>query len=275
MRLKPAARRLRQRRHAILNGESRARGIGYVFISGDGNAEYAHDSIADLLVDRAGVGLYRLSGHGQVPRNHRVQRLVLQLLRKAGRAAKISEEDRDGPSLAGCEILASCFPIDLRIRVCEFLVRPFGQGRNRIEYESPMTDGSDPMSRKSSGVTEGRRPRGCSRPSSRPDRARPPILPPGLRRPQRPNRSFRDRRRHEPLPLGRPSRLLGLHVPAQRRERRQEKIHPDEQGLTLVESNALLVCLGSRQNQGQLLPGPVPPNQGPPGRQKGHSFTRR
>src|SRR5271166_305956 len=38
---------------------------------------------------------------------------------------------------------------------------------------------------------------------------------PGLRRPQRPKRSFRDRRRHEPLPLGRPSPLLGLHVPAQ------------------------------------------------------------
>src|SRR5271166_4863496 len=33
---------------------------------------------------------------------------------------------------------------------------------------------------------------------------------PGLRRPQRPKRSFRDRRRHEPLPLGRPSPLLGL-----------------------------------------------------------------
>ena len=39
MRLKPAARRLRQRRHAILNGKGRARGVGYVFISGDGNPE--------------------------------------------------------------------------------------------------------------------------------------------------------------------------------------------------------------------------------------------
>ena len=100
MRLKPAARRLRQRRHAILNGKGRARGVGDVFISGDGNAEYAHDSVADLFVDRAAVGLYRLPGHEQVPRNYGVQRLVLQLLRKAARAAKISKEDRDGSSLA-------------------------------------------------------------------------------------------------------------------------------------------------------------------------------
>ena len=39
MRLKPAARRLRQRRHATLNGKGSARGVGYVFISGDGNPE--------------------------------------------------------------------------------------------------------------------------------------------------------------------------------------------------------------------------------------------
>jgi transposase len=38
---------------------------------------------------------------------------------------------------------------------------------------------------------------------------------PGLRRSQRPICSFRNRRRDEPLSLGRPSPLLGLHLPAQ------------------------------------------------------------
>lgn len=126
-----------------MNGKRRARGVSYVIISGDRNAEYAHDSVAKLLIDRAGVVRYRLIGHGHVSRNDGVQRLVLELLRKASKAAKISKEDCDGSSLAGWDILERRFLGNSRMRVGEFLVRPFEEGRNRIEPESPMTDGGD------------------------------------------------------------------------------------------------------------------------------------
>ena len=55
-----------------------------------------------------------------------MQRLVLQVLRKAGESAQVSEEDSDRPSFAGCEVLAGRFLIDLRMTVRGFVVRRFG-----------------------------------------------------------------------------------------------------------------------------------------------------
>ncbi len=98
---------------------------------------------------------------------------------------------------------------------------------------------------------------------------------PRHRRPQRAKRSVRDRHRHEPIPLGRPSRLLGrLCARATTRAPARDDQHACARESRWLKDNPLSVRLGSRQNQRQLLPGPVPPNQGPPRRQEGHRRRR-
>jgi hypothetical protein len=67
----------------------------------------------------------------------------------------------------------------------------------------------------------------------------------------------RDRHRHEPLPRRRAPRLLGRHVLAQRRERRQAPLDPAAQGRSLAQDRAGAMRLGRDPREADLPAGPV------------------
>ena len=74
----------------------------------------------------------------------------------------------------------------------------------------------------------------------------------GLERGQRQRRRGRDRHRHVALCHARPSPVLGLHVPAQRRERRQAPQHPTASRRQVAQDHPGPSRLVRRQGQRQL-----------------------
>src|SRR5262249_19730703 len=72
--------------------------------------------------------------------------------------------------------------------------------------------------------------------------------------------NFRDRPRHEPLSLQRPPDLLGMHLPAQRRECRQASFDADSQGLALAQDHPGAVRLGGDTNERLLSPSSILPH---------------
>ena len=81
---------------------------------------------------------------------------------------------------------------------------------------------------------------------------------PGLERGQRQRRRGRDRHRHVALRHARPSAVLGLPVPTQRRERRQAPQHPAAPRRQVAQDHAGPGRLGRHQGQGQLPASAVP-----------------
>jgi Transposase len=75
-------------------------------------------------------------------------------------------------------------------------------------------------------------------------RRRTSSLDPGREESRCANDHLRDRHRHEPLCHRCQSHLLGLHLPAQRRECRQAPIEPHSQGLTLAQDHIGAVRMG-------------------------------
>src|SRR5215471_8393937 len=71
---------------------------------------------------------------------------------------------------------------------------------------------------------------------------------------------LRDRHGHEPFSQRCQSRLLGLHLPAQRRERGQAALHAHSQGLALAQDGARAERPLGGAHEGHLLPGPIPPH---------------
>jgi hypothetical protein len=66
----------------------------------------------------------------------------------------------------------------------------------------------------------------------------------GHQEPRRSGHRLRDRDRHEPVPFRRTSHIMGLHMSAQRRERRQASIQSPAQGRYLAQNHAGAVRLG-------------------------------
>lgn len=87
---------------------------------------------------------------------------------------------------------------------------------------------------------------------------------------QRQRGGRRDRHRHVALCNGRPPAVMGLPVPAQRRERRQAAQHATAPWRYLAQDHPGASGLGRSQGQGQLPAGAVPSNPRSPWRQEGH-----
>jgi Transposase len=80
----------------------------------------------------------------------------------------------------------------------------------------------------------------------------------------------RDRRRHERLPDGQAPRVLGRHVPRQRRVRRQTTNRQDAQGLQMAQPNAGRVRQERQPQQEHLPRRPIRAATRPPRPQQGH-----
>src|SRR4029077_1928405 len=83
-----------------------------------------------------------------------------------------------------------------------------------------------------------------------------------------------DRNRHEPVPFGRTSHLVGWHMSAQRRECRQASIQSPAQGCSMAQNDAGAVRLGSGKKEKQLPTGPILPHQSPARPQEGDHGRR-
>jgi len=86
---------------------------------------------------------------------------------------------------------------------------------------------------------------------------------------------LRDRHGHEPLWQRCQSRLLGLHLPTQRRKRRQTPLHAHSQGIALAKDHTGAMRLGGSAQERYLSPRPVPPHQSAARPQEGDRGRRR
>jgi hypothetical protein len=86
---------------------------------------------------------------------------------------------------------------------------------------------------------------------------------------------LRDRHGHEPLWQRCQSHLLGLHLPAQRRKRRQTPLHAHSQGIALAQDHIGAMRLGGSAQERHLPSRPVPPHQSAARPQEGDRGCRR
>src|SRR5207302_7050958 len=75
--------------------------------------------------------------------------------------------------------------------------------------------------------------------------------------PRRSRHRLRDWNRHEPVPFGCTSHLVGLHMSTQRRECRQASIQSRAQGRYLAQNHAGAVRLDGGKKERQLSAGPI------------------
>jgi hypothetical protein len=105
-------------------------------------------------------------------------------------------------------------------------------------------------------------------------RSRAPDVDSGYQEPRRSRHRLRDRDRHEPVPVGCPSHLVGRHMSAQRRECRQASIQSPAQGSSLAQDHAGAMLMGGDKKERQLPAGPILPHQSPAQLQKGDHGRR-
>ncbi len=87
--------------HAGMNVERGAQRARDVVAVRDRRAEYAHDRVADVLVDRAPGALYRAVGDLEVLRQDAMNLLGIEAARQVRVAGEVGKQDRDLPPLPG------------------------------------------------------------------------------------------------------------------------------------------------------------------------------
>jgi transposase len=80
---------------------------------------------------------------------------------------------------------------------------------------------------------------------------------------------LRDWHRYEPVPIRRPSHLLGRSLSAKRRERRQASIQSSAEGCPLAQDHTRAMRLGGRAQEGRLPACPILAAQGTTGSKEG------